>query len=261
MATLLTEWRGVLTIARRELGAYLESPGTWLAIGGWMAASTVALGAHVLDFSELSGMVREQAAGDPSLRALVDADLAVIVPLLRAELLLALILVPLLSMHLLAGEGRRGTLELLLSAPRTTGGIVLGKFLAVLVVLLIPMVLTAASTWFLFAWASPDFGLFLSGHLGLFTAVAFFAAVGVLGSSCFDLPFPAACLSFGLLLATILPGWLLGDDAALSRVSVLRRASAFVLGRFALGDVVFFLGLSSLVLFLASRRLESRRWR
>ena len=105
--------RNILAIARREFFAYFGSPTAYIAI----ALFLVLLG--VTFFFEIPFLLPKDAFFEG--RA---ADLR---PLFEWMVFLFAILLPAISMRLLAEERKLGTLELLLTMPVTETEVVLGK--------------------------------------------------------------------------------------------------------------------------------------
>jgi hypothetical protein len=92
-----------------------------------------------------------------------------------------LTLLPLLTMRLFAEERRLGTLELLWTYPLRDVEIVLGKYLASLLVLLLMLLPTLAFPALLLqTHTSVAIGPLLAGYLGLFLLGAAFLACGIL---------------------------------------------------------------------------------
>ena len=95
---------------------------------------------------------------------------------------LFLLIVPVITMRLLAEERRSGTLELLLTAPIREIEIVLAKFVASLTLVLLMLVLTAGDAIVLGMYADPDWGPIYSGFLGLLLLGGALGAIGLLVS-------------------------------------------------------------------------------
>ena len=77
-------------------------------------------------------------------------------------------LVPLLSMRGFAAERASGSIELLLTSPVTSLEIVIGKFLAIAIILLAVALLTGVFVLLLFAYGDPELWQTLSGLQTLF---------------------------------------------------------------------------------------------
>jgi ABC-2 type transport system permease protein len=134
------------------------------------------------------------------------------------------LVVPLLTMNLVADERRRGTLELLLTTPVSTGEALAGKFLAswgLFLAMLAPwgihlLVLRTWSGATSMLWdAIPvpsgsglpfDAGIILGGAIGLALLAGTQIAIGLLCSSACRRPVVAALATFAALLALLALG-------------------------------------------------------
>ncbi len=96
---------------------------------------------------------------------------------------LLILVAPLLTMRVFAEEAKTGTLELLLTLPLSDVEIVLGKFLASLLVMVLMLAGTATAVVPLVLFGEPDLGPIIGGYLGIALLGAAFLAIGVLVSS------------------------------------------------------------------------------
>lgn len=98
-----------------------------------------------------------------------------------------LFLIPALTMRTISEEENNGTLQWLFTQPIKICGIVWGKFLPILVVLLFAILPTYLFVYtleqFIVSDQILDYGALLSGYLGLFLLGSSFAAIGVFTSS------------------------------------------------------------------------------
>jgi ABC-2 type transport system permease protein len=170
-------------------------------------------------------------------------------------------------MRLFAEERRLGTLELLWTYPLRDVQIVLGKYLASLLVLLLMLVPTLAFPALLTQTHAPvAIGALLAGYLGLFLLGAAFLACGILISALTDSQVLAAAVTFSLLLLFWVMTW---NEAAvgapvlsvLSRFSLFDRFYVFSRGGIDTRDVTFLLLFSGVFLAWTVLALGSRRWR
>jgi len=185
-------------------------------------------------------------------------------PLFKAAALLMLLAAPLLTMRALAEERRTGTLALLLSAPVSMTGIVLGKYLALVAFMALVAVLVTLMPLSLALGGSIDAGLLASAALGLFLCLALFAAAGLYVSGLTRQPATAGMGALGLLLAL----WFVdsggatqggGPAEALAWLSLTRHADAFMRGVFSTADLAYFLILITTFLVFTVRRLDALR--
>lgn len=115
-------------------------------------------------------------------------------------------LIPALTMRLLADERRSGSLQILGTLPVTHAEIVVGKWLAAVVLVAVALGLTATYPIALSRLGDLDWGPVAGGYLGLLLAGAAFAAISVAASALTDSQVVAFLLS---LTACLLP-WLIG---------------------------------------------------
>jgi ABC-2 type transport system permease protein len=100
---------------------------------------------------------------------------------------LFLFLVPAVTMRMFAEEKRNGTIELLYTKPLTGLEIVLGKYLAAVVLVLLALLPTLIYFGSVYYLAEPfgnvDTGAFWGSFIGLFFLAAIYVAIGVFCSS------------------------------------------------------------------------------
>jgi ABC-2 type transport system permease protein len=169
-------------------------------------------------------------------------------------------------MRLLAEEQRMGTMDLLLTAPVRDWELVVGKWLGSFFFMLLILAATWIYPFILDLMTDPgiDQGVLVSSYVGLTFMVASMLAMGVLISSLFKNQVPAFFTTLGLLLFL----WILGGFAGSGGSPVTRYLS--FLGHFYdnlfrgvlhLTDLVYYLSLTILALFLGTQAVEARRWR
>lgn len=178
-----------------------------------------------------------------------------------------LTLLPLLSMRLFAEERRQGTLELLWTYPLRDGQIVLGKYLASLLVLALMLVGTFVQPlWLAAAGVALPWPAIAAGYLGLFLLGAAFLACGLLISSLTTSQILAAAVTYSVLLLFWALTWnqaAVGAPtlAVLSQLSLFDRLYTFVRGGIDTADVTFLLLWSAVFLTWTVLGLGVRRWR
>ena len=90
---------------------------------------------------------------------------------------------PALTMRLLAEEKRSGTIELLLTKAVTDRQVVVGKFLAALLLIVIALVFTLPYVITVMSVGNLDLGAVICGYLGLVLMSAAYISVGLFASS------------------------------------------------------------------------------
>ena len=173
---------------------------------------------------------------------------------------------PILTMRLFSEEYKQGTDRLLLTAPVSVWEIVFGKFLAAVSVLLVALACTLPWIVIVAIFGTPAWASILGCYIAVLCAAAVFVAMGMFLSSLTESQLIAAVLSFALFLglyvadmlsysldSSSLPGMLL------SWLSIFTRYDSFMSGQFSFGNLIYFLSLTGLFLYLTARVLERRR--
>ncbi len=180
----------IWALFRREVKSYFVSPLAYTAIAVFLAIQGVLFVAALGQYQSL----RIQAAQNPLVQ-LPGAEV-LIRDFFGADVLWALIMiVPLLTMRLLADERRQYTAELLLTAPMSTRQLIVGKYLGSVLVLLVMLTMALWMPMLILAWGDADPGVLLAGLLGAFLYGSFLLALGLLASSLTENPFIAAILA------------------------------------------------------------------
>lgn len=237
--------RTVLYITRKELVVYFKSPMAYVVAAVFLAL----MGVFFIDSIE-------GAFAEAAIRGLLVNAVFFLMPLMP----------PILTMRLFAEEQKLGTLELLLTAPVRDYEVVLAKFLASFVILVSILLFTLFYLAILFYYSNPDPGPVFSGYLGFILYGAAALAIGLLASSLTSNQIVAATVGFGIVfLFTILDrisGVLEGPvSTALGQMSLPAHFESFARGVIDTSDVVYFIVLTAVFLFLTVRAVESRRWR
>ena len=181
-------------------------------------------------------------------------------------LIVFLFLMPILTMRLFSEDYKQGTDRLLLTAPVSVWEIVFGKFLAAVSVLLVALACTLPWIVIVAIFGTPAWASILGCYIAVLCAAAVFVAMGMFLSSLTESQLIAAVLSFALFLglyvadmlsysldSSSLPGMLL------SWLSIFTRYDSFMSGQFSFGNLIYFLSLTGLFLYLTARVLERRR--
>lgn len=177
------------------------------------------------------------------------------------------ITIPLLTMRLFAEEKKLGTIELLLTSPVKDVEVIIGKFLAPLIVLAIMLIFTFLCPLLLSTiWGNLEISPLLSGYVGIFLLGTAFISCGIWVSSLTENQIVAAMGTFGFFILcwfimwneSISEPWL---TKILLRISLLDRTYNFFRGVIDTKDVAFFLISTVFFLLLTYFSLSSRRWR
>jgi ABC-2 type transport system permease protein len=246
-------------IAGRELASIFTSPIFYVV--------AIALCLVVTIFSYLPALAAQQPFTMGQIFALVET--------------LMVFVAPLITMRLLAEERRAGTLEVLLTSPVRDWEVVVGKWLGGLVTYLAAVAFTVVYVVLISVQQSTstgydviglhltlpnvDYGAIVAGYVGVVVVGAAWVAIGLFASSLTSNQIVAAVIGISVLLVLYIAFSFLPLPAPyadfFNQVNASAHAQSFHEGRLAVADLAYFLTLTLAPLFLATRVLESRRWR
>lgn len=187
-------------------------------------------------------------------------------PFVEEAVIFYILLAPLLTMRLLAEEQKMGTMELLLTAPLRDWEIVVGKYLASAVTLIVTLAFTLYFVLMIYVYGGPDSGPVMSAYLGMILYGAAALAIGLLASSLTNNQIVAAVLGIGTLgFLTIVDelGSRLGGTGKeiVEAISIDAHFTDFTRGVVDISHLVYYLSIIAVFLFLSVRAVETRRWR
>ena len=235
--------KNTLTIAQRELKAYLTSPMAYIVICIFLALAG-------LFFSVLSSAAYYETS---------------ISGFLNWGSLVLLLMSAVITMRLISEERKLGTLELLLTSPIRDSELILGKFLGSLGMLSIMLALTILYPILLEIYGDPDPGPIISGYIGMF----------LLGMTCLSVGIFASTLSSNQIVSAVVAGgilfglWYVGVAAGYlpeSLGNVIQYFSLqyyypdFLSGFIDTKGIVYYISITALFLFLAIRSIETSRY-
>jgi ABC-2 type transport system permease protein len=121
---------------------------------------------------------------------------------LSSSIFAFLIVVPILTMRLLAEEKRQKTDQILLTAPVKVMDIILGKYFAILTIFTIPVILFCFYPLLLSTFGTVAFPMAYTTIFGYYLLGAAYLAIGMFISSLTESQVIAAVLAFGTLLVS-----------------------------------------------------------
>lgn len=238
---------GMLTITRRELKAYFDSPVAYIFITAFLLASGTL-------FFFVEGFF---AAGRASMRGYFS-----LMPVVLS------VFAPALTMRLWAEERRQGSYELLMTMPFTEGELVAGKFLASLAVVATALALSLPVPVLASLFGRFDAGAVVTEYLGALLMASAALGLGQAVSGASRNQISAFMATVLLLLAlSLLPQlmvWLSlpsGVAGALNWLSLSYHFNAFARGVVDSRDVAYFALVTGASLFAAARLLAAGKWR
>lgn len=251
----------ILAIARRELGAYFDSPLAYFVIPAYV----LLVGTFSLWFDDVF------AGGSVSLRSVF----------FWSGIFLVL-LTPAITMRLFAEERRTGSIELLVTLPLNEPQMVIGKYLAALAIVAIAIASTFSYPLMMLILGTPeradgpplilrmltestlDPGPVISGYFGLFLVGAALTAIGTATSSLTSNQIVAFLLALIVSIFPFVSGFFL-DKVPVDILPIVQWLSFdYHFGNFAkgvidTGGLIFFGSLIGGMLHIAVYSLERRR--
>ncbi len=180
---------------------------------------------------------------------------------------LLLIVLPVLTMRLMSEEKRQKTDQIILTAPVSLTGIVLGKFFAAFLLFSIGISIMLVFAVIIATQITPDWLVILSNFIGLLLLGGMIIAIGLLISCLTESQFVAALgtflISVLLLLLDLASSMFASSELATTIIqflSITERYSNFANGLMQYDDIIFFASITGLFLFLTVRMLDRKRW-
>ena len=190
------------------------------------------------------------------------------------------ILIPLLTMRLFAEERKLRTEQLLMTAPVSITGMVMGKFLAALTLFASSLLISCINFIPIYAFASiergnesyntthigPVTGQVIGCLVGILLIGAAFIAIGTFISALTENQLAAAVVTISVILGMVLLSFVntLIDNYVIRFVvdwfSVLSRFNNFSYGLFDFSALLYYASITFVFLFLTVRVYEKRRW-
>jgi len=259
--------KSLYAVYRKEMGHYFVSPVAYIIVGVFLVLSAYFFNRLLIAIIQESFQATMEGlegggASNFDVPTLVARNFFGILSTLL------LFLTPMLTMGVYSDERRRGTMELLMTSPITEAQIVLGKFFASFTLLVIMLLPTAGCFAYMMAHAEPTgtWRVLLGQYLGLLLLGGTLLALGSFFSSVTESQLIAAILSFGAVLLLWVVDFSSPDAsgpiaAALNYLSVFRHYDDFTRGVVDTSNLIFYLSLIFLAIFLTIRSVDSLRWR
>lgn len=174
--------------------------------------------------------------------------------------------IPFCTMRLIASERKSKSDQLLFTAPISTFEVLLGKYLATVIFVLVPIVLSVLYPLYIAAHGTLSFRFLLGSYLGIFCVTMMLLSIGMFLSSLTANAVLAAVLTFAvytvIILARILEGIFSSNEVVytiLHQFSPYVKLSDMVSGIVRSGDIVYMLSFVVCFFLLTWISLESRR--
>ena len=233
----------ILTIFYREYKSYFSSPIAYIFIVGFLTISGLLFGLNLL---------ASQAA---TLRYFLGNTIFILV-----------FIIPALTMRLFSEEKKEGTLEILMTLPVKDYKVILGKFFAALTFYMLMLALTVTFPLTIYFLGTPDIGIIIANYIGLVLFGASLISIGLYASLLTENQIVAFMITMGIILVLFFfhaLGNILGESLSqiIEYISLNTHFEDFSKGVIDSKDVMYYLSVIFIFLFLSLNTLESRKWK
>lgn len=239
--------RATSIIYRRELGAYLRSPLSWVIASVLLLVQGILFYSFAMGGDQLSAYVLERFF-------YLSSGIAIAAGLL-------------LSFRLISEERQTHSIVLLTTSPVRDTEIIAAKFLAALTYLGLLLLLSLYIPLLIKVNGKITMGQVLVGYLGLFLLGGTVLSIGLFASALAKSQLIVAILATAMVIVmVVLYPLAKGMDAPVQGVFQqldlwwIHFQQGFMRGVLNLKDVVFYMGVSYFFLLLATKTLEAKRW-
>lgn len=251
----------IWVITEKEIKSYFSSPIAYGLMAFFAALSGFFFYAATAFFVERGMEAQMSGRQFP-----MNVNEWVIRPLLTNISVIGLFLIPMITMRLFAEEKSTGTMELLLTSPVTDLEIIVGKWLAALILYASILGISALQIAILFLYGRPDWKPVLVGYLGLLLQGGCLLAIGSFISTLTKKQIIAGGGTFAACLLLWVMDWVSAYNPSsfgkvISYLSVVAHFEPFSKGVLDTKDIIFYVSMIFFGLFLTSRAMESLRWR
>jgi ABC-2 type transport system permease protein len=248
--------RNILAIAHKELRSYFASPIAYIVIG-FFALIYGYFYAVILRYFVGQGVMGGQQS--------MDVGQQLIRPLFQNVTVIALFLLPMVTMRTYAEEKRSGTIELLLTSPVSDFHIVMGKFLGALGLYCAMLGVTVIHVAILFLVGKPEWKPIVTAYIGFILFGSCFLSLGLFISSLSKNQIVAGTVTFAVFLLLWVISWLggvaPGSEKLTTYLSIVDHFEDFTKGVIDTSHVIYYLSFITFGLFLTMKSVESERWR
>jgi len=257
--------RNAWIIFKRDLKAYFTSPIAYVVIALFVAISGVFFYALLTRFLNIQMQAMYQAQQMGRSQFPVNVNLYLIRPLVSNMSIIALFMVPMITMRTFSEDKSQGTMELLLTSPVTNLQMIFGKFGAALALYVAMIAVAFIYPLVLMLYGQPEMLPTLLGYAGLILLGAATVSVGVLISSFTENQIIAAVGTFAIMMLFWMVGWVGSGSGVFSSVasyvSIIQHMQDFTKGVFDTTHLVYYASFMFLALFLTYQSIESTKWR
>ncbi|MEM7103297.1 MAG: ABC transporter permease subunit [Bacteroidota bacterium] len=234
----------VVTIAKRELASFFDSLTAYLLLVAFLA---------------FSGLLTWIYGSDVFIRGQAEMD-----AFFGVAFWTLFFFIPALTMRMIAEEKRSGTIELLLTKAVSNRQLVLGKFMACLGLIGIALLFTLPYYITISTLGNIDHGAVWCGYLGLLLMSGAYIGIGLFASSITNNQIVAFLLAlfigifFHFIFGMLASGASGFVGSLLNNLSLSTHFGSITRGVIDTKDLIYFLSLTGLGLFLAEVNISKR---
>lgn len=181
--------------------------------------------------------------------------------------MVTLLVLPLVTMRQFSEEKRQKTDQALLTSPVNLTSIVLGKFFASMLMFALSLVIILVFIVIIAFQVTPDAMVIIGNYVGILLVGGLVIAIGLLISSLTESQLIAAIGAIGISVLMMLVDSVASSlssikiiSTVLTFLSVPTRYNSFTTGVVNYDDIIFFISMQALLLFLTVRVLDRKRW-
>lgn len=254
----------ILAITKKEIRGFLWNPNYWIVLG---LASVIMSWVFPIQLSLFAESLKNQVMAMNMSPHQQNIHYAVYLRLLSYLNLILILIVPALTMRLLAEEKKMRTMDLLLTSPITSLQIVIGKYIAVLAAIFGIMFLAFLYPASTLIFTKINWAPLVISFLGIFFVASVYAAMDLFCSALTE----SAIVAYVMAVMFNVSVWFVGVGAdvvdsswarqVFEHISLSVHLSSLVEGTVRTSTLILFFSVISLFVFLAERVVESTRWR
>jgi len=237
----------LIAILKKEFNSFFASPIAYLVIGVFLLINGLFLWIFKDDFN------------------ILNAGFADLNPFFFLTPWLFLFLIPAITMKSFADEFNSGTIELLKTKPISDWQIIMGKFGASLLLVIVALIPTLTYVYTIYQLGKPigniDFGSTIGSYIGLLFLAATYTAIGIFTST----------LSKNQIVAFIIAVFItfflyygfdaisnsLGNDLTIKKMGINEHFKSISRGIIDTRDLLYFLSVTVFFLYLTKMRLDN----
>jgi len=256
--------RNIMAIAGKELRAYFHSPIAYLVLAIYSILCGFFFYSITATFVIESFRMEMGGSGMPP----INLNEMIIRQLFQGILtvIMALFLLPVVTMRLYPEEKRSGTMELLLTSPLTDLEIIVGKFLGAMTLYMVIVLLTFLDIGLLFLYGNPEPKPLIANAIGYILFGGALLSLGMWVSSFTKNQIIAAVVAAALFLILYVLDWVSAFSSTTfgkvaSYLALPTHFENFTKGVIDSSDLIYFLSVIVIGIFLTARSVEAMKGR